>query len=147
MSPLPKELPLQYRHVPKLVSAYDTCLRVEKDLRRAEKIGQDVTKQLVYIRIPGFLLHHSPSHQGLKTVEVEINACAGEDTRLFQLGKDYFDHYIRAFRASKGPIPTPSNYPSRPSFGKIADMINDTLVEAPQSHADAKKNASLVFVL
>ncbi|KAF5354223.1 hypothetical protein D9756_007008 [Leucocoprinus leucothites] len=147
MSPLPKELPLSYRHVSQFVSAYDTCLRVENDLtRRAEKNGQDVMKQLIYIRILGFLLHHSPSQQGLKTVEVEINSCAGEDARLLQLGKNYFDHYIRAFRTPKGPIPTPSSHPSRPSFDTIADMINDTLVEAPQSHADAKKNASLLFV-
>ena len=26
----------------------------------------------------------------------------------------------------------------------MADMINDTLMEAPQSHADAKKNVSLI---
>ena len=48
-------------------------------------------------------------------------------------------------RANKGRIPTPSNHASRPSFDMIADMVNDTLMEAPQSHADAKKNVGLVL--
>jgi len=43
--------------------------------------------------------------------------------------------------ASKGRIPTPSNHASRPSFDKVADMMTATMVEAPQSHVEAKKNA------
>ena len=46
-------------------------------------------------------------------------------------------------RANKGPIPTPSNHPSRPSFDTVADMLNDTLEDAPQSHSAAKKHVSI----
>ena len=48
-------------------------------------------------------------------------------------------------RSNKGPIPTPSNHASRPSFDTLADMINDTLEESPQSHAEAKKHVGLVL--
>ena len=48
-------------------------------------------------------------------------------------------------RSNKGPIPTPSNHASRPSFDTVVDMTNDTLVEAPQSHRGAKMNVSLVL--
>jgi hypothetical protein len=46
-----------------------------------------------------------------------------------------------------GRIPTPPDHASRPSFDKIAEMINVTLVDAPQSHADAKTNVSPVLSL
>jgi len=81
-----------------------------------------------------------PTDRGLKTVVEEIGS-SQDDSALLAVGKMYFDHYIRAFRANKGRIPTPSNHVSRPLFDKITDMIKATLVEAPQSHVDAKKNA------
>lgn len=49
----------------------------------------------------------------------------------------------QSVRANKGRIPTPSNHASRPSFDRIADVIKATLVEAPQSHTEAKKNVRL----
>ena len=48
-------------------------------------------------------------------------------------------------RANKGCIPTPSNHASCPSFDTMADMINDTLTVASQSHSTAKKNVGRVF--
>ncbi|KAF8968556.1 hypothetical protein BDZ97DRAFT_1799021 [Flammula alnicola] len=95
---------------------------------------------MIYIRILGYLIHYVPTGRGLKTVVEEISSCA-DDSALLTVGQMYYDHYIRAFRANRARIPTPSNHASRPSFDTITDMIDDTLVEAPQSHADAKKNA------
>ncbi len=61
-----------------------------------EKIGDD----LVYIRILGYLIHLVPGDRGLKTVVEEIGSCNGEPA-LLDLGKMYYDHYIRACKFIK----------------------------------------------
>ncbi|KAF8805443.1 hypothetical protein BYT27DRAFT_7169584 [Phlegmacium glaucopus] len=113
--------------------------KVPKRLRHLAQVGEDVGQDMINIRILGYLIHFVPTDRGLKTVVQEIGSCEGESA-LLAIGKMYYDHYIRAFRANKGRIPTPSNHASRPSFN-IADVIKATLVEAPQSHIEAKKNA------
>ncbi|KJA16259.1 hypothetical protein HYPSUDRAFT_147992, partial [Hypholoma sublateritium FD-334 SS-4] len=91
-------------------------------------------------RILGYLIHYVPTERGLKMVVEEICSC-DDDSALLVVGKMCYDHYIRAFRANRGCAPTPSNHASRAAFDTIADMINDTIVDAPQSHANAKQNA------
>ncbi|KXN80608.1 hypothetical protein AN958_09646 [Leucoagaricus sp. SymC.cos] len=140
MTSLPPKVPHRLRDVAHVVSAYGICLRLEKSLQLAANKGDNVGNNLIFIRILGYLIHYVPTDRGLKTVIQEIVSCVDESALLL-VGKMYYDHYIRAFRANKGRIPTPSNHASRPSFDTIADMINDTLVDAPQSHSDAKKNA------
>jgi len=143
MTSLPSEVPKRLRNVAHVVSAYNICLRLEKSLQAIDQ-GEDVGQNMINIRILGYLIHFVPTDQGLRTVVQEISSCK-DDSALLAVGKMYYDHYIRAFRANKGRIPTPSNHASRPSFDKVADMIKAALVEAPQSHADAKKNVSLVL--
>jgi len=140
MTSLPSEVPNRLRHIAHVVSAYNICLMLEKSLQSALDRGEDIGDNLIFVRIPGYLIHYVPTDRGLKNVVQEISSCI-DDSALLNVGKMYYDHYIRAFRANKGRIPTPSNHASRPSFDTIADMVNDTLMEAPQSHADAKKNA------
>ncbi|KJA13902.1 hypothetical protein HYPSUDRAFT_470278 [Hypholoma sublateritium FD-334 SS-4] len=53
----------------------------------------------------------------------------------------YYDYYIRAFRSNRGSSPTLSSHSSRPSFDTLAEMIDDTLMTNPQSHAAAKKSS------
>ncbi|KJA27278.1 hypothetical protein HYPSUDRAFT_157352 [Hypholoma sublateritium FD-334 SS-4] len=101
--------------------------------------GGNIENNLVYVRILGCLLHHIQD-LGLHTVVYEIVSCK-DDVALLSVGQMYYDHYIRAFRANKDAVPTPSNHATRPSFDKMADIIKATLVEAPQSHATAKKYA------
>ncbi|KAF8905958.1 hypothetical protein CPB84DRAFT_1813942 [Gymnopilus junonius] len=143
MTSLPPQVPYRIRDIANVVSAYNICLTLEKALQRAIDKGEDVGRKMIYIRILGYLVHYVSTDRGLKTVIEEISSSIS-DTALLEIGKMYFDHYIRAFRANKGPIPTPSNHASRPSFDTISDMINDTLIEAPQSHADAKKLVALI---
>ncbi|KAF8147267.1 hypothetical protein B0H34DRAFT_785840 [Crassisporium funariophilum] len=102
--------------------------------------GDNVGNDLVYIRILGYLIHFVPTDLGLRVVVTEI-VSAGTDCALLDVGKMYYDHYLRTFRANKGRTPTPSNHASRPSFDTVAHMINDTLDDAPQSHSTAKKHA------
>ena len=41
---------------------------------------------------------------------------------------------VLSVRANRARIPTSFNHASPPSFDTIADMIDNTLLEAPQSH-------------
>ncbi|KAH9482082.1 hypothetical protein JR316_0004177 [Psilocybe cubensis] len=141
MTSLPPEVPRRLRHLAHVVSAYNACLRLEASIQQAiNDNSEDVGKKMIYARILGYLIHYVPTDQGLKTIVDEIASCK-DDTACLQLGRMYFDHYIRAFKAKKGRTPTPSSHASRPSFDTIQDMIKDTLVEAPQSHRQAKQLA------
>jgi hypothetical protein len=50
---------------------------------------------MVCIRILGYLLHHLPTNEGLKTVVHEI-VSSTDDSALLRVGKMYYNHYIRA---------------------------------------------------
>lgn len=163
MTSLPPEVPKRLEHLAHVVSAYNICLRLEKSLQKAIDKGESVGQDMIFVRILGYLIYFVPTDQGLNTVVQEISSCNEDSATLLAVGKMYYDHYIRActfpsllvqhatvsrghlVRANKGRIPTPSTYPSRRSFDKIADAIKATLVEAPQSHAEAKKNVGLVL--
>ncbi|KAF8803108.1 hypothetical protein BYT27DRAFT_6743825 [Phlegmacium glaucopus] len=116
------------------VSAYNICLKVESSLQHAVNNGEDVGNDIIYVRTLGYLIHFVPTDLGLRVVVAEILS-AKSDRALLDVGKMYFDHYI------KGRILTPSNHPSCLSFDTVADMLNDTLEDAPQSHSTAKKHA------
>lgn len=134
---------------------YTICLTLENSLQQSAN-RDSLEKNLIFIE------HYVPTNQGLRKLTQEIFSCSGDQALLLRLDQMYFDYYIRAcmfvslfvqydltwslVRANKGRIPTPSNHASRPSFDTIADMINDTPVEASQSHATAKKNVRLVLV-
>ncbi|KXN84498.1 hypothetical protein AN958_12410 [Leucoagaricus sp. SymC.cos] len=139
MTSLPREVPQRLQHLAHPVSAYDICLRLEESLELAVD-NDDVGNNLVYIRILGYLIHYVPTDLGLRKIVEEISSCV-DDSAILAVGQLYYDHYIRAFRANRAHIPTPPNHPSRPSFDRIQDMIDATLQEAPQSHAQAKKYA------
>ncbi|KAG5635286.1 hypothetical protein H0H81_011824 [Sphagnurus paluster] len=140
MTSLPPTVPARLQRVAHAVRAYNKCLRIEKSLQQAIDNGEKVGNGMIYVRILGYLIHHVVTDEGMKAVVYEITSCV-TDRDLLEVGKMYFNHYIRGFRASKGRIPTPSNHASRPSFDKITDMIKKTLEEAPPSHATAKKHA------
>lgn len=97
MTPLPPKLPERLQndaHV-RAVNAYDICLRVQGSLQQAVDNGKNVGNDIIYIRILGYLLHFVPTNVGLKVVVTEIFV-AKSDRDLLNLGKMYFDHYIRA---------------------------------------------------
>ena len=163
MTSLPPEVPERLRYIAEIISAYNTCLILENTLQLAVDKGEDVSlrNKLVYVRILGYLIHYVPTNQGLKNTAKEISSCT-DDSTLLDVGRIYYDQFIRActfpnlgltcdldltrspVRANRSPIPTPPNHASRPSFYTFADTMNDTLVETPQSHAEAKKHVGLV---
>jgi len=97
MTPLPPKLPgrLQDDANVHAVSAYNICLRVESSLQQAINSGENVGNDVIYIRILGYLIHFVPTDLGLKVVVTEIFS-AKSDRALLDVGKMYFDHYIRA---------------------------------------------------
>src|SRR5271155_4734769 len=100
MTALPPQVPNRLRDDAHAVSAYNICLGVQRSLQEAVDGGKDVGNNMIYIRILGYLIHYVPT-TGLKTVVYEIVSCPGNDA-LFNVGKMYYDHYIRArtFRRS-----------------------------------------------
>ncbi|KAF8810920.1 hypothetical protein BYT27DRAFT_7185242 [Phlegmacium glaucopus] len=114
--------------------SYKIILSLENSVR-----SDPDTKKLIYARILGYLLLHRPSAQARLAVALEIVSCNGE-TALLANGKIYYDLYLRAFKMAKGPILTPSQHISRPSFDTRKSMVMEMLVEAPQNHREAKRN-------
>ncbi|KXN83403.1 hypothetical protein AN958_01476 [Leucoagaricus sp. SymC.cos] len=140
MTSLPHEVPQRLQHLAHVVSAYDICLKLEESLQLAVDNDDDVGNNPIYVRILGYLIHYVPTDLGLRKIVEEISSCV-DDSAILAVGQLYYDHYIRAFRANRAHIQTPSNHASRLSFDRIQDMIDATLQEAPQSHAQAKKYA------
>ena len=103
MTPLPSEIPPRFPYVE---SAYNMCLGLEKSLQEAANEGQNVGKDLIYIRILGFLFHHVPTDEGLKTIINEVCSTACNSALLLQVGKMYFDHFIRpcTFQVALTPL-------------------------------------------
>jgi hypothetical protein len=144
------------------MSAYNICLTREREL--ADENVKDIKMDLIYIRILGYLLIYAPTDKAVHTLCLEIVSAEREATGrgIFEVGKIYFNHYVIAcmlprllcpvfyltqspVRSNKGRTPVPSNHASRPFFDTIADMINDTLEEAPQSRATAKRKVSFIL--
>lgn len=110
MTSLPHEVP-RFRDNTYVI-AYNMCLRLEKSLQEAANDGQNVEKELIYIRVLGFLLHHVPTDFGLKTIVYEISSTAGDSILLLQVGKMYFDHYIKACTFTPLSFNVPSDLPA-----------------------------------
>ena len=95
MTSLPREVPPRLQHIAHVVSAYNICLRGEEALLRARSEGRDTGRNLIYIRILGFLIHHPPTDQGLRTVVYEISSCTS-NAAILEVGEMYYNHLIRA---------------------------------------------------
>jgi hypothetical protein len=157
MTALPVELPSRLSTSPAICGAYPIVCRFEKSAQTHPD-----SKRLIYARILGYLMLEGPSDEACVAIAREILSCADEDV-LANNGKMYYDHYIRAckllllpvfchserhptVKKTKGRTPTPSYHASRPSFDTRKAMIMDMLLEAPQTHRDAKKNVSALIL-
>ncbi|TFK32193.1 hypothetical protein BDQ12DRAFT_692868 [Crucibulum laeve] len=141
MTSLPTELPQSVQCIANIVSAYNICLRLEKSLQEDIDNGKDVGLDMICSRVLGYLILFAQGYEGLKIIVHQIHTCANDTPKLLAVGKLYFDDYIWAFRANRSRIRTPSTQSSRSSYDSSAKRIGTTLVEAPQSYADAKSNA------
>ncbi|KAJ7755330.1 hypothetical protein DFH07DRAFT_821852 [Mycena maculata] len=60
---------------------------------------------------------------------------------IYDMGKFYLNHFIRAFRTTNNTYPEPSNHPSRPSIDNLMDILMDTLEGSGKDHRSARANA------
>ncbi|KAF4609636.1 hypothetical protein D9613_012069 [Agrocybe pediades] len=148
MTSLPSNLPEANQAIPEYDSVYKTCLRVERALSKllAEKKHEQLTTDLIYIRILGYLLHFIPSRTGLDNLARQIKECSS-DNDLLQLGQMYYDQYLRPFRFSRGrtSVSSRSSPMSRPSFDTLEEMTTAYLTgeatPGPESFATVKTKA------
>ena len=98
MTPLLPKLPERLQddaHID-AVSAYNICLRVESSIQQAVNNNENISgNDIIYIRILGYFIHFVPMDLGLRMVVTEISS-AKSDRALLNVGKMYFNHYIRA---------------------------------------------------
>ncbi|GBE87626.1 hypothetical protein SCP_1103030 [Sparassis crispa] len=126
-------------------AAYNTCRYLESLLDWSEVVADQVrtskrTPQLCG-RLLGYMMLEAPTPQGRLNVAREIQTCVSASNTqdlLAALAQFYEDHFIRVFKSAKGPTPTVSMHPSRPSFDLTAEEKNLLLKEAPQDHRAAK---------
>ncbi|PPQ90223.1 hypothetical protein CVT25_001764 [Psilocybe cyanescens] len=133
MTSLPHKLPQRLQHLAHVVNAYDICLKLEDSLQLAVNDGNDIGRNLIYIHILGYLIHHVPTEIGLGNISQEINLCYNNST-ILALAQILYSH-----------TPTPSDDASPPSFDTIQDMTNMTLQKTPQSYAQAKAYALILY--
>jgi len=81
MTSLPLRVPKRLQDIPDVVGVYNICLRLEKSLQLAVDKGDESSPL--------------PTEQGLKHIVKEISSCA-DDSALLDVGRVYYDDYIRA---------------------------------------------------
>ncbi|KAF8188995.1 hypothetical protein BJ912DRAFT_1042377 [Pholiota molesta] len=150
MTALPPQAPERLRHLDSIVSAYNVCLNLERALLRdaGNMAGggkaEGVAKNLIYARTLGYLIHFVPTKEGPTSIVRGITACGDDNAQLLTMGKIYYDHYIRAFKAAKGRVATPSSDESRATFDTIEEMSEALFVDVPQSHSAAKNDVRAI---
>ncbi|KAG6834701.1 hypothetical protein H0H93_007954 [Arthromyces matolae] len=98
-------------------------------------------RRLVLLRILGYLIIYTSSHNICDEIASGIAFCGGDEQRLMDLGEFYYHNFIFSFSKFRSRTPYQSRHISRPSYVNIQEMIEKTLVQAPESHIDAKINA------
>ncbi|KAH8930256.1 hypothetical protein BT69DRAFT_1275674 [Atractiella rhizophila] len=149
------DLPTDFRNTPHTESAYSFCRDVERSLKeRVENArGSEAAvlkKMLINVRILGRLLEFCPTQTGKDSVATSIISASREFVNFdspachdmfSQLGEFYDQCFIRTFRKAKGPTPQVSEHPSRPSFDRKSELIEEWLVPHPRDHCRAKQSA------
>ncbi|KAH7886546.1 hypothetical protein F5I97DRAFT_1867971 [Phlebopus sp. FC_14] len=133
MTALPPRTEAKLGHYRNGLSAYDVCLRLEKNATTDE--GR------MHARILGYLILHAPSHMAQSEVVKVIHSCAEDQKKLFDLGQCFRLWFIRPFKKSKGPTPRSSDHPSRPSFDRVKEDLKAQIKEAPKDRKGAKTQA------
>ncbi|KAI6030002.1 hypothetical protein EDC04DRAFT_3065675 [Pisolithus marmoratus] len=126
-----------YRDQPSVLSAYNICLRLQKRIQCAIDSGKDMTKEMMYCRVLGSLFHHLPAPAVNGDLVRSVTTISSDDEKLLELGKFFYEHFIKPFMSSREHTPTPSSHSSRRSFDDPVDGTN----EVPKSHESAKKHA------
>lgn len=116
--------------------AYNVC----RDFEERATVSNNV-RDIMHVRILGYLVLHSPSATARREVVKDILSCDDDYATLAALGLSFLNHCIRLFRKYKGKTPSPSFHPCRPSFDETKEAMSAEIEEAPRNHATAKQHA------
>ncbi|KAJ2973625.1 hypothetical protein NUW54_g12032 [Trametes sanguinea] len=101
---------------------------------------------LVHARVLGYLLLYPPSQEARRSLVLDLASWQRADVNkrheaVVELGAKYLKHFISIFRKSPADTPTPSSYPSPPSFHRAAEDCPEDLQRVPRDHSRAKASA------
>ena len=97
---LPSSVPQRVQHIAAVVSAYnmlqqlETTILAENDHATITVVTRGKSKRdvdLMYCRIVGHFFHHVPSDRGLHNLVREVSSTGGDQQKLLDLGKLYYD--------------------------------------------------------
>ena len=97
---LPPSVPQRVQHIAAVVSAYnmlqqlETTILAENDHATITVVTRGKSKRdvdLMYCRIVGHFFHHVPSDRGLHNLVREVSSTGGDQQKLLDLGKLYYD--------------------------------------------------------
>ncbi|KAJ7867771.1 hypothetical protein B0H14DRAFT_333427 [Mycena olivaceomarginata] len=147
-------LPDHHTFIPPVLVAYCLVVRAERNAVQRyngipsntkwakEKTGDEILAS----RIIGFLfielerLRRSLGYTPIARVMTEVLSNPSDET-IYDLGRIYRDHFIRAFRTTTTRYPPPSNHPSRPSMDDLVDLLMDTIEGLGKDHRSARAAA------
>ncbi|KAK7443453.1 hypothetical protein VKT23_015626 [Stygiomarasmius scandens] len=118
-------------------SAYRLCLEAEGATNKP--------REKLNARIAGYLILYPLNETARHKIVVDVISGRSFAT-IYRIGDFYLKFLFCAFKKAKSSTPASSHRPSRPSFDMTAEALRETLKTAPQSHKDAKKQASEFFL-
>ncbi|KAH9941655.1 uncharacterized protein BXZ73DRAFT_41691 [Epithele typhae] len=102
---------------------------------------QHISVERRYVGVLGGFLIEPVNETARGCLSVDIENHQGSYEKLVELGRFYYNNYIRHFKSAAVPTPKTPSHPSRPSFDRVADEIAPRLVHIPHNHSEAKKLA------
>jgi hypothetical protein len=163
MAPLPLSLPEHFQLDMVVFTAYVICREIERQIVESVVQLKSTISPLVSVRILGWLLIYTPTDTGRTNIGREITSCESLQ-KVIDLGVHYHNHFIRCcerlihrffdsthqfcyllVKSAKGPTPTPTEHPSRPSFDVEKTNVQQKLQRSPESHQAAKSTVSEVI--
>ncbi|KAJ7475698.1 hypothetical protein FB451DRAFT_1173712 [Mycena latifolia] len=136
-----------------ILVAYRLVVRAERNavqrrsgiLGNAKQAKEKTDDEILASRIIGFLfvelegLRRSLGYTPIARVMTEVLSNPSNEA-IYDLGRIYRDHFIRAFRTTT-QYPPPSNHPSRPSMDDLVDLLMDTMEGSGKDHRSARTAA------
>ncbi|KAI5887893.1 uncharacterized protein SCHCODRAFT_02680820 [Schizophyllum commune H4-8] len=124
-----------YEKVLELERRYSTELG---DLPALAKVGVLKTS-IMHLRVIGWCYVYL--HLSCRPLLTRWVLSCEDDSIIVDLGRFLCQHYLRAFRKNKGPIPVDSSHPSRSSFDRRRDALEHQIISTPPDHRTASRRA------
>ncbi|KAJ3575415.1 hypothetical protein NP233_g1109 [Leucocoprinus birnbaumii] len=129
-------------------AAYIRCCELEQHVsgeidsgQLSEKTKKEKLRDLMHVRVAGYLIIHAPREEAREYMAASINACR-DDSEIIELGKFHEQHFLRLFRRFCDYTPHQSEPDSElPSFSNLRELIQSKSIPAPRTQSEAKESA------